>query len=155
MPRHDIDYKKVITVNRRAHYEYFIDEVMEAGLVLMGSEVKSLRSNGASIGDAYIDIQKGEALVLNINISRYDKASHYNHEPTRPRKLLLNKRQIRKLIGVLKVSGTTIVPLSLYFNHKNIAKLEIAVVRGKKQHDKRQAIKERDWKRAKARGDLG
>ena len=154
MPKHNPDYKKVITVNRRAHYDYFIDDTLEAGLVLTGSEVKSLRTNGASIGDGYVNMQKGEVVILNIHIPQYDKASHFNHEPTRARKLLLNKRQIKKLTGIFKVSGTTVVPLSLYFNHKNIAKLEIAVVRGKKQYDKRQTIKERDWKRSQARGQL-
>ncbi len=149
MKKPDESYKKIITVNRRARYDYFINETIEAGIILLGSEVKSLRINGASIADAYVTMQKGSVVVINMHITPYDKSSDaFNHDARRVRHLLLGKRQIRKLIGLFKVSGCTVVPLSLYFNHKNIAKLEIAVVKGKKLYDKRHAIKERDIKRS-------
>lgn len=151
MPHKPKDYKKVIVVNRKARYEYFIDETFEAGIVLVGSEAKSLRNNDVNIGDSYADCENGEVVLINSYIPEYSKAFAYNHSPRRTRKLLLRKRQIKKLVGALKTKGVTIVPLSIYFNNKNLAKVEIALVRGKKEYDKRQSIKEADWKRDKAR----
>lgn len=151
MARKPDDYKKVIVNNRKAKHDYFIDEVFEAGIVLVGSEVKSLRAHDVNINDAYVSHENGQIVLINAYIPEYDKANNYNHFPRRTRKLLLHKRQIKKLIGMLKTKGVTIVPLSIYFNHKNMAKVEIAVVRGKKEYDKREAIKQADWNREKAR----
>ncbi len=145
------DYKKVIVHNRRAKYDYFIDEVFEAGIVLVGSEVKSLRANDVNINDAYVNHEDGQIVLINAYIPEYDKAQAFNHFPRRTRKLLLHKRQIKKLVGMLKTKGVTIVPISIYFNNKNIAKVEIALVRGKKEFDKRETIKQKDWNRQKAR----
>ncbi|MCE2992250.1 MAG: SsrA-binding protein SmpB [Candidatus Jidaibacter sp.] len=152
MARRPQDYKKVIVYNRKAKYDYFIDETLEAGIVLVGSEAKSLRAHDVNINDAYVDHENGAMMLINSYIPEYDKAATaFNHSPRRTRKLLLHKRQIKKLIGMIKTKGVTIVPLSVYFNNKNIAKLEIAVVRGKKEYDKRESIKQADWKREKAR----
>ncbi len=151
MTRKATDYKKVVVHNRKAKHEYFIDEVFEAGIVLVGSEAKSLRGHDVNINDAYVDHEKGELVLINSYIPEYNKANSFNHFPRRTRKLLLHKKQIKKLIGMLKIKGVTIVPLSIYFNHKNIAKAEIAVVRGKKEYDKRESIKQADWNRQKAR----
>lgn len=142
---------RAVVTNRRARYDYFIDETFEAGIVLVGSEAKSLRNNDANINDAYVDHENGELVLINSYVPEYSKAFAFNHVPRRVRKLLLHKRQIKKIIGTLKTRGTTIVPLSIYFNKKNIAKVEIAIVRGKKEYDKRQSIKEADWRRDKAR----
>lgn len=142
---------RAVVTNRRARYDYFIDETFEAGIVLVGSEAKSLRNNDASINDAYVDHENGELVLINSYVPEYSKAFAFNHIPRRVRKLLLHKRQIKKIIGTLKTRGITIVPLSIYFNKKNLAKVEIAIVRGKKEYDKRQSIKEADWRRDKAR----
>jgi SsrA-binding protein len=151
MARKSQDYKKVIVYNRKVKHDYFIDETFEAGIVLVGSEAKSLRGNDVNINDAYVDHENGELVLINSYIPEYNKANAFNHYPRRTRKLLLRKQQIKKLIGMLKVKGITIVPLSIYFNNKNIAKIEIAIVRGKKEYDKREAIKQADWNRQKAR----
>lgn len=145
------DYKKIIAHNRRVRYDYFIDEVIETGIVLTGSEVKSLRSNNASISESYADVEKGYIVLINAFIPEYKPAKFFSHEPRRTRKLLLHKKQIKKLIGLLKIKGMTLVPVSIYFNNKNLVKVELGVVRGKKEYDKRASLKEEDWKRQKAR----
>jgi SsrA-binding protein len=139
--------KKTVAVNRKARFEYSVEEVFEAGLVLMGTEVKSLRLGRANIADSYASHKEGEIWLWNADIPVYSHGNRYNHEPKRGRKLLLNERQIKKLIGELKVRGTTLIPLELYFNTRGFAKVAIAVARGKKQYEKREVIKQRDWKR--------
>lgn len=143
--------KKIIAVNRKARYEYFIEDTVEAGIMLKGSEVKSLRAGNVNIADSYADEKNGDVYLLQAHIGEFKGANRWGHNPTRPRRLLLHKAEIRKLFGKLKVKGYTLVPLSLYFNEKNIAKVELGLARGKKQHDKRHAEKERDWQREKAR----
>lgn len=143
--------KKIIAVNRKARHEYFIEENFEAGIMLMGSEIKSIRNGNVNIGDSYADEQKGEIYLLQAHIGEYTGANRWGHKPTRPRKLLMHRQEIRKLFGKLKIKGYTLVPLSLYFNEKNIVKVELGLARGKKQHDKRATEKERDWQREKAR----
>ncbi len=142
---------RVVAANRKARYSYFIDYTVEAGLMLTGTEVKSLREGRASIGDGYAAPSAGALWLYNVNISEYKGGNRFNHEPMRPRKLLLHKREMGKLIGLAQQSGKTLVPLKFYFNDRGIAKVELAVARGKRQHDKRQSIKERDWKREKQR----
>lgn len=143
---------KIISENRKARYNYHIEQSFEAGICLVGTEVKSLRKNKAEIAEAYVAEEDGELYLINSHISEYFEANRHNHNPKRPRKLLLNKREIRKLIGQIATKGKSIVPLKIYFNDKNIVKLEIATATGKKKHDKRQSIKERDIKRAQQRG---
>lgn len=143
--------KKIITINRKARYEYFIEDVVEAGIMLKGSEVKSLRKGNVNIADSYADEKKGIVYLLQAHIGECSSANRWGHDPTRPRKLLLHKAEISKLFGKLKVKGYTMVPLSLYFNKKNIVKVELGIAKGKKQHDKRATEKERDWQREKAR----
>jgi len=137
--------------NRKARYNYFIDDTVEAGLQLVGTEVKALRTGRANITDAYAAEQGGEIYLLNAYIPEYGGGNRFNHEPRRPRKLLLHKREIAKLIGTLQRGGVTLVPLSIYFNERGRAKAELAVARGKKQHDKRATEKTRDWQREKGR----
>jgi SsrA-binding protein len=140
-----------IAYNRKARFEYSFEEEFEAGLVLTGTEVKSLRDGKVQINDAYC-AAKDEALwLINAHIAEYPGGNRFNHEPTRPRKLLLHKRQISKLIGRLKTKGVTLVPLSLYFNKRGIAKLKIVLATGKKEYEKRDTLKKRDWQRDKAR----
>ena len=143
--------KKTVAINRRARFEYSIGEVMEAGLVLQGTEVKSLRLGRANIADSYASHKNGEIWLWNANIPEYSHGNRHNHEPTRGRKLLLNARQIKKLVGELKVRGTTLVPLELYFNTRGYAKVALAVARGKQQFEKRDVIKQRDWQREQKR----
>lgn len=147
----DEDRYKKVAINRRAHFEYAIQEQFEAGIELLGTEVKSLRAGRANIQDAYASHKGGEIWLWNAHIPEYAHGNRNNHEPTRGRKLLFNKRQIKKLIGMLKVRGVTLIPLSVYFNERGWAKVQIAVAAGKKQHEKREAIKERDWKRDQQR----
>lgn len=142
---------RLVAQNRKARYEYFIDDTLEAGIVLTGTEVKAIRNSQASITESYAEENHGEIFLVNAYIPEYDKGTSFNHVPRRARKLLLHRRQIKKLIGLLKVKGTSLVPLSLYFNKKNLLKVNLAIVRGKKQYDKREAIKQEDWKRQKAR----
>jgi SsrA-binding protein len=149
--RKPLDYKKNIAQNRRARYDYFIDEVLEVGIVLTGTEVKSLRKNEVSISESHAMVDNGEIFLVNANIPEYDKANQFNHYPRRPRKLLLRKKDIKKLIGLVQRKGCTLVPVSMYFNYKNLAKVELGVARGKKEHDKRETIKQADWQRQKAR----
>jgi SsrA-binding protein len=137
--------------NRRARYDYQIEEKLEAGLVLQGSEVKVLRSGQASITEAYADEQAGELFLVNANIPEYRAANRFGHEPRRPRKLLLHRREMNKLLGAIRREGVTIVPLSIYFNDRGRAKVELGLAHGRKKADRRQAEKDRDWQRDKAR----
>jgi SsrA-binding protein len=143
---------KVVADNRRARFDYEIGETFEAGLVLTGTEVKSLRTGKASIGESYASLDKvGELYLLNANIPEYLQANQFNHQPKRARKLLLNTREISRLAKGLEREGMTIVPLKIYFNARGRAKLELALGRGKKLHDKRETEKKRDWNREKSR----
>ena len=142
---------RVVAANRKARYSYFIEDTVEAGLMLTGTEVKSLRAGRASIGESYAAPADGALWLFNADISEYKGGNRHNHEPRRPRKLLLHKREMEKLLGRSQQSGMTLVPLKLYFNERGIAKLELAVGRGKRQYDKRHTIKERDWQREKQR----
>ena len=146
----DLD-RTVVAQNRKARHNYFIEETFEAGLALTGTEVKSLRGGRSSIAESYVTEAGGEAWLLNADIPEYASGNRFNHERKRPRKLLLHKRQINVLIGAINRAGRTVVPLQVYFNERGRAKIEIALVTGKQAHDKRQAIKERDWKRQRAR----
>jgi SsrA-binding protein len=139
-----------IAKNRRARHDYSILDTYEAGLVLTGSEVKSLRDGKANLSDAYGIVRNGELFILNLHISPYERASYNNHEPTRTRKLLLHKREIRRLIGAVERQGLTLIPLELYFK-RGIAKVAMALGKGKKLHDKRDAEKQRDADREMAR----
>lgn len=140
-----------IAINRKARFEYFIEEEIEAGIVLAGTEVKSLRTGKATINEAYASEKDGDIWLINANIPEYSGGNRFNHEPRRPRKLLLHKRQIKKLAGRLKVKGVTLVPLALYFNSRGLAKVKIGLAQGKKEYEKRDTIKQRDWERDKAR----
>ena len=142
---------KIVADNRRARFNYEIGETFEAGIALTGSEVKSLRQGKASIGESYADARDGEMWLVNANIPEYLQAGRDNHAPKRPRKLLLHKRQINKLAGAVEREGMTIVPLKLYFNQRGRAKLELAVARGKKLHDKRDTERKRSWDRERGR----
>ena len=137
--------------NRKARHEYNIIETMEAGIALQGSEVKSLRQGMANLRDSYARVDKGEVILYNMHISPYDKASHFNHEPKRPRKLLLHKREINRLMGAVREKGFTLVPLKVYFNRRGLAKVELAPGPGKQKYDKREAIARRDAQREMAR----
>ena len=141
---------KIISNNRKARFNYFFKEFFEAGIVLMGSEVKSLRDGKANISESYAFDVGGEIFLINSHIPSYKESSYNNHDPKRNRKLLLNKREINKLIGRVNIEGFTLIPTKLYFK-KGKAKIEIAVAKGKKQYDKRQVKKKRDWNREKER----
>lgn len=143
--------KKIVAQNRKARFNYTILESFEVGVVLVGSEVKSLRAGKANIGDSYADIEGNEVILRQMHITEYSGANRFNHYPTRERKLLLHKSQIRKLLGKIKTKGVTLVPLSVYFNDKNRVKIDLAIASGKKNHDKREAIKNREWNIQKAR----
>ncbi|MCW5681330.1 MAG: SsrA-binding protein SmpB [Xanthobacteraceae bacterium] len=142
---------KVAADNRKARFNYAIGESFEAGIALTGTEVKSLRNGKATIAESYADAKDGEIWLVNANIPEYLQANRNNHAPKRPRKLLLHKRQINKLIGAVEREGMTIVPLKLYFNPRGRAKIEIALAKGKKLHDKRETEKKRDWSRERGR----
>ncbi len=142
---------KVVADNRKARFNYELGEHFEAGIVLTGSEVKSLRAGKATIGESYADSRDGEMWLINSNIPEYTQAGRFNHAPKRPRKLLLHQRQINRLAGAVEREGMTVVPLKLYFNDKGRAKVEIALARGKKLHDKRQTLKKRSWERERGR----
>src|SRR5438046_6320538 len=139
--------------NRRGRDDYVIEDKLEAGLVLHGTEVKSLRQGGASIAEAYADEQGGELFLVNANIPEYKASAHFNHQPRRPRKLLLHRKQMNRLMGAVKREGVTIVPLALYFNERGRAKVELGLAHGKRKADRRQAERDRDWQRNKARLD--
>ena len=142
---------KIIAENRKARFNYEIGEVVEAGIALTGTEVKSLRQGKATIAESYADAKHGEIWLVNANIPEYLQASRFNHTPKRPRKLLLHRRQIDKLAAAVEREGMTIVPLKMFFNEKGRAKVEIALGRGKKLHDKRETEKKRSWEREKGR----
>ncbi len=143
--------RKVVADNRRARFDYDIGEVFEAGIALSGTEVKSLRGGKATVAESYVSAKSGEAILYNSFIPEYLQANRFNHEPRRPRKLLLHKRQIARLWQAVEREGMTVVPLKIYFNEQGRAKVEIAVARGRKAHDKREALKEKDWARDKQR----
>jgi SsrA-binding protein len=138
--------KKIIVLNKRARFDYEISETLEAGLVLQGTEVKSLRDGRVSLQDAYADVQNGEVFLLNAHINPYDYGNRFNHEPERPRKLLLHKREIKRLIGKTQERGLTLIPTRMYFTHGK-AKIELGLAKGKKQYDKRQELKRRSAQR--------
>jgi len=142
---------KPIAENRRARYDYFLEDSVEAGLVLTGTEVKSLRVGRANIAESYAAVEGREIVLVNADIPPYGHANRFNHEPRRPRKLLMHRKQIDKLISAVQRDGRTIIPVKLYFNDKGTAKLEIALAKGKKNHDKRATEADRDWKREQGR----
>ena len=141
---------KIICLNRKATFNYFFEDLLEAGIVLNGSEIKSIREGKVNIADSYAVEKDGELILINSHIASYKQASYSNHNPTDERKLLLNKREINKLIGKMQRDGLTIVPTKMYFK-KGKAKIELAVAKGKKLHDKRASKKDRDWNRDKSR----
>jgi SsrA-binding protein len=145
------DKTKVVAENRRARFDYFVEERFEAGIALQGTEVKSLRVGEGSIAESYATVDGDEIFLINSSIPQYGAGSWMNHEPRRRRKLLLKAREIAKLHGAITRQGLTVVPLSIYFNSAGKAKVELALARGKKVHDKRATIKERDWKREQGR----
>jgi SsrA-binding protein len=142
---------RIVADNRKARFQYEIGQIFEAGIALTGTEVKSLRAGKATIAEAYADAREGEMWLINANIPEYQQASRFNHAPKRPRRLLLHKREINKLIGAVERDGMTVVPLKLYFNADGRAKIEIALARGKKLYDKRETEKKRSWERDRAR----
>jgi SsrA-binding protein len=142
---------RVVADNRKARFNYEIGEKFEAGVALTGSEVKSLRQGKATIAESYADARAGEIWLVNANIPEYLQAGRFNHLPKRPRRLLLHRNQINKLMGAVEREGMTLVPLKLYFNEKGRAKIEIALARGKKLYDKRQTEKKRSWERERGR----
>jgi len=138
--------EKTVALNRRARYDYAVEQTLEAGIVLTGTEIKSIRAGRVNLGDAYARIEHGEAILIGAHIAPYEQGNRYNHEPLRTRKLLLHRDQIAELAGLSQAKGLTIVPLRLYLRN-GLAKLELGVARGKKTHDKRRAIAERDARR--------
>jgi SsrA-binding protein len=142
---------KVVAENRKARFSYEIGDKFEAGIALQGSEVKSLRTGKANIAESYASSDGGEMYLINAHIDEYKQAGRHNHEPRRPRKLLLHKKEIGRLIGAIQRDGVTVVPLRLYFNDRGVAKIELGIGKGKKLHDKRETEKKRDWNRQKAR----
>jgi len=151
MARDDTHAGRLIAQNRKAWHNYHIGQTFEAGLVLTGSEVKSLRAGHGNIAESYATERDGEIFLINAYIAEYKQAGPDNHEPRRARKLLLKRREINRLSGAVQRQGMTLVPLRLYFNARGVAKIEIALATGKRQYDKRQAEKKRDWDRQKAR----
>jgi|TARA_X000000950_G_scaffold46764_1_gene53827 SsrA-binding protein len=141
----------IVAQNRKASFNYFFEDTLEAGIELLGSEVKSLRAGKGSIADAYALDSEGEIYLHNTYIPEYKQSSYNNHDPKRLRKLLLNKKEINKIIGKINRDGFTVVPTKIYFNSKGIAKVNIAIAKGKKLHDKRLTKKQRDWNREKSR----
>lgn len=134
----------VVSVNRRAWHDYFIDETFEAGIALRGTEVKSVRARKVSLKESYAEVKNGEVFIQSLHISPYEAGNQFNHDPKRTRKLLLHKREINRLIGKTKEKGYTLIPLKLYFNDRGKAKIEIGLARGKKTYDKREDIAKRD-----------
>jgi SsrA-binding protein len=154
MPRpkpEEFDKKKVVAENRRARFDYALEDKFEAGIALTGTEVKSLRFGAGSIAESYAEVKDEEVWLINANIPEFSHGNRHNHEPKRPRKLLLHQRQIAKLHGAVARQGMTLVPLSIYFNSRGRAKVEIALAKGRKAHDKRDYEKEKDWKREQGR----
>ena len=145
------DKHKIVAENRRARFDYAVESVYEAGLVLTGTEVKSLRFGEGSIAESYADIQDGAVWLINANVPEFSHGNRFNHEAKRPRKLLLHVREVNKLHGAVAREGMTLVPLSIYFNTRGRAKVELALAKGRKAHDKREHIKEREWKKEAGR----
>jgi SsrA-binding protein len=143
--------QKLIAENRRARFDYFLEDTFEAGISLTGSEVKALRLGRANVAESYAAVEGRQIVLINAYIPEYAAASLFNHEPRRPRKLLLHRKQIDRLIGAVQREGRTIVATRLYWNEKGLAKLELALAKGKKNHDKREVEADRDWARDKAR----
>jgi SsrA-binding protein len=142
---------QTVAQNRRARRDYIIEETLEAGIALMGTEVKSLRGGKVSLAEAYAGPKGGDLYLLNCTIDEYPNARNFNHEPRRPRKLLVHRRERDRLLGAVKREGVTLVPLKIYFNARGRAKLELGLAKGRKKHDKRELEKSRDWQRQKAR----
>lgn len=142
---------KLVAENRRARYDYAIEDTLECGVVLMGSEVKSLRGGGANITESYADVEEGELILINSSIALYTQARNFGHEDRRRRKLLVSKRELSKLWQAIGRQGMTLVPLKLYFNDKGRVKLLLGIAKGKKKSDKRETEKNRDWQRQKSR----
>ena len=142
---------KLIAENRRARFDYAIDQTYEAGIALTGTEVKSLRFGEGSIAESYAEVKDNEVWLVNSNIPEFSHGNRFNHEPKRPRKLLLHEREINKMHGAVAREGMTLVPLVMYFNHRGIVKLKLGVAKGKKNHDKRATEAKRDWGREKQR----
>ena len=146
------DNFKIVANNKKAYHEYFIEDKYEAGIVLVGTEVKSIRQGKVNLKDSYVTIKSGEAFVYNLHISPYEKGNIYNVDPLRPRKLLLNKRELRKLIGLTTLKGYSLIPLSLYLKN-GLVKMELSVAKGKKNYDKRQDLATKDAERRMQRRD--
>jgi len=145
------DKRKIVAENRRARFDYHIDEVFEAGIALTGTEVKSLRFGEGSIAESYAEVRGQEVWLVNTNVPEFSHGNRFNHEPKRPRKLLLHAREVARLTGAVERKGMTLVPLLVYFNARGRAKVELALAKGKNVADKRATVKERDWKREAAR----
>ena len=145
------DKQNTVAENRRARFDYAIEDKFEAGLMLQGTEVKALRAGQASIAESYAEVKGGEVWLINANIPEFSHGNRFNHEPKRPRKLLLNQREINKMMGAVERKGMTLVPMSVYFNKQGRAKVELALGKGRKAQDKREYVKDRDWQRDKAR----
>jgi len=147
----EFEKTKVVAENRRARYEYFLEDFFEAGIALTGTEVKSLRFGEGSIVESYAEVRGDQVWLVNANVPEFSHGNRFNHEPKRPRKLLLHARQIEKMRNAVSREGMTLVPLSVYFNGRGRAKVELALAKGKKLHDKRATEKARDWKREQSR----
>jgi SsrA-binding protein len=150
-PQRDSVKVKTVAENRRARYEYAIDETFEAGIALTGTEVKSLRFGEGSIAESYAEVKDDQLWLINANIPEFSHGNRFNHEPKRPRKLLMHQREIGRLHGAITRQGMTLIPLSVYFNDRGRAKVELALAKGRKLHDKREHEKEKDWKREQGR----
>ncbi len=147
----EFEKTKIVAENRRARYEYFLEQFFEAGIALTGTEVKSLRFGEGSIAESYAEVKDGQVSLINANIPEFSHGNRFNHEPKRPRKLLLHEREIEKMRNGVSREGMTLIPLAVYFNARGRAKVELALAKGKKLHDKRETSKERDWKREQGR----
>lgn len=147
MNKNTKDNGALIAENRKARYEYFIEDTIEAGIMLLGTEVKALRTGRANITDAHAGGKGDELWIFNLDIPEYKAANRFNHEPKRPRKLLLHRKQMDKLLGQIKIKGLTVVPLKMYFNARGIVKVLLGLGKGKKEYEKRDTIKKRDWER--------
>ncbi len=150
MTKPEVRYK-IAADNRKVRFNYEIGQVFEAGIMLTGTEVKSLRGGKATIGESYASVERNELFLINAYIPEYLQANRFNHEPKRPRKLLLHRRELGRLMVAIQREGMTVVPLKVFFNEKGMAKVEIALAKGKKLHDKRETEKKRDWDREKGR----
>nr|WP_137678109.1 SsrA-binding protein SmpB [Parerythrobacter lutipelagi] len=145
------DKQKTVAENRRARFDYSIEDKYEAGIALHGTEVKALRAGQASIAESYAEVRDGQVWLINANIPEFSHGNRNNHEPKRPRKLLLHEREISRMTGAVERKGMTLVPMSIYFNGQGRAKIELALAKGRQAQDKREYVKDRDWKRDKAR----